>query len=47
MISKDFTPYQSIYYYFCKRKNEGIVEEFLNKLRSLDRITCVSNKIPP
>jgi putative transposase len=25
MIPKDFAPWESVYYYFCKWKNEGII----------------------
>ena len=46
MIPKDFAPWQSVYYYFCKWKNEGIMEELLDKLRSLVRMICGRNESP-
>ena len=32
MIPKDFAPWESVYYYFSKWKNEGIIEELLEEL---------------
>ena len=29
MILKDFAPWESVYYYFSKWKNEGVIEEIL------------------
>ena len=29
MIPKDFAPWESVYYYFSKWKNEGVIEEIL------------------
>ncbi|MCI1647490.1 MAG: IS5 family transposase, partial [Bacteroides sp.] len=34
MLPKDFAPWQSVYFYFSKWKNEGIIEELLDTLRS-------------
>lgn len=34
MILKDFAPWESVYYYFSKWKNEGIIEELLDNIRS-------------
>lgn len=34
MIPKDFAPWKSVYYYFSKWKNEGVIEELLDNIRS-------------
>ena len=34
MIPKDFAPWERVYYYFSKWKNEGVIEELLNNIRS-------------
>ena len=34
MLPKDFAPWQSVYYYFRIWKNEGVIEELLDALRS-------------
>jgi len=34
MLPKNFAPWQSVYYYFRKWKNEGVIEELLDALRS-------------
>ncbi len=34
MIPKDFAPWESVYYYFSKWKNEGVIEELLDNIRS-------------
>ena len=46
MIPKDFAPWESVYYYFCKWKNEGIIEELLDKLRSKVRIMAGCKESP-
>ncbi len=38
MIPKNFAPWESVYYYFSKWKNEGIIEELLDNIRSKVRI---------
>ncbi len=34
MLPSDFAPWQSVYYYFSKWKNEGIIEELLSVIHS-------------
>ncbi len=34
MIPKDFAPWGSVYYYFSMWKNEGVIEELLDNIRS-------------
>ena len=34
MLPKNFAPWQSVYYYFCKWKNEGVIEELLDIIRA-------------
>lgn len=34
MLPKNYAPWQSVYYYFCKWKNEGVIEELLDIIRS-------------
>ena len=46
MIPGDFAPWESVYYYFNKWKNEGIIEELLDKLRSMVRIRSGRNESP-
>jgi putative transposase len=46
MIPKDFAPWESVYYYFSKWKNEGIIEELLDKLRSKVRIMAGCKESP-
>ena len=46
MIPKDFAPWQSVYYYFSKWKNEGIIEELLDKLRSKVRVMAGRKENP-
>lgn len=46
MLPKDFAPWESVYYYFCKWKNEGITEELLDRLRSDVRIMSGSQETP-
>jgi putative transposase len=46
MIPKDFAPWESVYYYFSKWKNEGIIEELLDKLRSKVRIMAGRKESP-
>ena len=46
MIPKDFAPWESVYYYFSKWKNEGIIEELLDKLRSKVRIMADRKESP-
>ncbi|WP_308755590.1 hypothetical protein [uncultured Bacteroides sp.] len=38
MIFRGLASWESVYYYFNKWKNEGIIEELLDKLRSKIRI---------
>ena len=35
MLPKDFPPYNLVYYYFSKRKNEGVFEELFFKVHIL------------
>lgn len=42
MLPKNFAPWQSVYYYFYKSKNEGIIEELLDVIRA--RIRRFSNR---
>lgn len=46
MITKDFAPWESVYYYFGKWKNEGVIEELLDKLRSEIRIMAGRKESP-
>ena len=46
MIPKDFAPWESVYYYFSKWKNEGVIEELLDTLRSKVRIMSGRNESP-
>ena len=46
MIPKNFAPWESVYYYFSKWKNEGIIEELLDTLRSMVRIQSGRNESP-
>lgn len=46
MIPKDFAPWESVYYYFSKWKNEGVIEELLDKLRSEIRIMAGRKESP-
>ena len=46
MIPRNFAPWESVYYYFNKWKNEGIIEELLDKLRSMVRIQSGRNESP-
>jgi len=46
MKPKDFAPWESVYYYFSKWKNEGIIEELLDKLRSKVRIMAGRKESP-
>jgi putative transposase len=46
MIPKDFAPWESVYYYFSKWKNEGIIEELLDKLRSKVRVMAGRKESP-
>ena len=46
MIPKDFAPWESVYYYFSKWKNEGVIEEILDTLRSKVRIMSGRNESP-
>lgn len=43
MLPKDFAPWQSVYYYFRKWKNDGLIEEVYDVLTEKVRI-CL---IPP
>lgn len=42
MLPKNFAPWQSVYYYFYKSKNEGIIEELLDVIRA--RVRRFSNR---
>ena len=46
MIPKDLAPWESVYYYFSKWKNEGIIEELLDKLCSKVRIISGREESP-
>ena len=37
MLSSDFTPWQTVYYYFSKCKNGGLLEEIFDALRGIVR----------
>jgi len=34
MLPSNFAPWQSVYYYFSKWKNEGVIEELLSVIHS-------------
>lgn len=42
MLPKNFAPWQSVYYYFCKWKNEGVIEELLDVIRA--KVRRLSNR---
>lgn len=42
MLPSDFAPWQTVYYYFSKWKNEGLLEEIFNTLRGIVR--CLSGR---
>lgn len=46
MIPKDFAPWESVYYYFSKWKNEGVIEELLDNIRSQVRTMSGREKSP-
>ncbi len=46
MIPKDFIPWESVYYYFSKSKNEGVIKVLLDKLRSEVRIMTSRKESP-
>ena len=46
MIPKDFAPWESVYYYYSKCKNEGIIEVLLDKLCSKVRIMADRKESP-
>ena len=46
MIPKDFAPWESVYYYFSKWKNEGVIEKLLDTIRSKVRIMSGREESP-
>lgn len=46
MLPKDFAPWQSVYYYFSKWKNEGVIEELLDRLRAKVRVLSGREESP-
>jgi len=46
MLPSDFAPWQTVYYYFSKWKNDGSLEEIFDTLRGLVRCLCSRNKTP-
>ena len=46
MLPKNFTSWQSVYYDFCKRKNEGLIEELLDIIRSKVRRFSGRQELP-
>lgn len=46
MIPKDFAPWESVYYYFSKWKNEGVIEDLLDNIRSQVRTKSGREKSP-
>lgn len=42
MLPKNFATWQSVYYYFCKWKNEGVIEELLDVIRA--KVRRLSNR---
>jgi putative transposase len=46
MLPKDFAPWQSVYYYFRKWKNDGLIEEVHNTLTEKVRIMVGKNPTP-
>ena len=46
MLPRDFAPWQIVYYYFCKWKNEGIIEELLDFIRTKIRKTSGKEDSP-
>ncbi len=46
MIPKDFTPWESVYYYFSKWKNDDIIKELLDTLHFKVRIMSCRNENP-
>lgn len=46
MIPKDFAPWESVYYYFSKWKDEGVIKELLDNIRSQVRTMSGREKSP-
>ena len=46
MIPKDSAPWKSVYYYLSKWKNEGVIEELLDTIRSKVRIMSGRDESP-
>ena len=46
MIPKDSAPWESVYYYFNKWKNGGVIEELLDTIRSKVRIMSGRDESP-
>ena len=46
MLPKDFPPYNTVYYYFRKWKNEGVFEDIMDSLRELIRRSMGRDECP-
>ena len=46
MLPKDFPPYNTVYYYFRKWKNEGIFEDIMDTLREKVRLSMGREETP-
>ena len=46
MIPKDFPPYNTVYYYFRKWKNEGVFEDIMDTLRETVRVSMEREETP-
>ena len=46
MLPKDFPPYNTVYYYFRKWKNEGVFEDVMDSLRELVRRSMGRDESP-
>ena len=46
MLPSDFAPWQTVYYYFRKWKNEGLLEEIFDTLRGIVRRLRAGLRVP-
>lgn len=46
MLPKDFPPYNTVYYYFRKWKNEGVFEDIMDTLREKVRLSMGREETP-
>ena len=46
MLPSDFAPWQTVYYYFSKWKNEGLLEEIFDTLRGMSAVFRAGRRVP-